>query len=460
MSRRRPGPAIALAAIGAVAVVALAWGRAVPAAGPAAADPVTGLDAPAAAAAAAVRVSPPPSGGTVSVSQVSDLSTPTIAAAQAAAAQVGASSALGRGFSIGMTAVRRGGGYVQLASGGSGRWQYPMGVTALPIEALQSVMSTRVAAAVSQGSVVMGETSAGLRGAQAGDVVDLVAASGAIVSFSIGLVAPDAEVGGTEIVMSPSQADQLGAVDPTRVLIYGTFARDAIDAALVGQGLTDGQVFAGAGARVRIRRSWWPADPDSVIGLARTKALLGEFDYTLTSDGGVSIDSTWRAANIVEARFADVAIRSSCHRAIVGDLQAALSEVAALGLAGAIDVGNTNSYGGCYFPRFNRVTGSLGFLSRHSWGQPIDMNTLANAQGKVPKMDCRVVRIFRKHGFAWGGNFISIDGMHFEWVGEPRDQLQYPSAYCPNLPGGAIQDLQVAPTQAATLFADDGWVSG
>jgi len=146
---------------------------------------------------------------------------------------------------------------------------------------------------------------------------------------------------------------------------------------------------------------------------------------------------------------------------IIARLRAALDEVAAAGLASAIDVGNTNTYGGCYYPRFNRVTGSLGFLSRHTWGQPIDMNTVTNAQGRTPRMDCRVVRIFRKHGFAWGGNFISIDGMHFEWVGERRDQLEYPSTYCPNLPGGAIETQTGIPvTQAATLFADDGWTSG
>lgn len=361
-----------------------------------------------------------------------------------------------------MTAVRRGAAYVQLASGSSGRWQYPMGVTALPVEALQVVMSTRVAAVVAAGAVVMGATTAGLRGAQAGDVVDLVTAGGSTLSFTIGLVAPDDEVGGTELVMSPIQADALGAVDPTRVLIYGTFTRDAIDAALAARGLVDTQVYAPAGQRIRIRRSWWPADPDSVIGLARTKALLGEFDYTLTGDGGVAIDQAWTAANIVEARFSGVVIRTRCHRAVVADLQAALDEVVASGLAAAIDVGNTNTYGGCYYPRFNRVTGSLGFLSRHSWGQPIDMNTVTNAQGRTPRMDCRVVRIFRKHGFAWGGNFISIDGMHFEWVGERRDLLEYPSPYCPNLPGGAVEtEVGTVPsaTQAATMFADDGWAS-
>ena len=46
------------------------------------------------------------------------------------------------------------------------------------------------------------------------------------------------------------------------------------------------------------------------------------------------------------------------------------------------------------------------------------------------------MRIFRKHGFAWGGNLRTPDGMHFEWVGEARDQIGYPSRYCPNNVGG------------------------
>ena len=50
-----------------------------------------------------------------------------------------------------------------------------------------------------------------------------------------------------------------------------------------------------------------------------------------------------------------------------------------------------------------------------------------------------MVRIFRKHNFAWGGNFLAPDGMHFEWVGEPRNTYQYPSRFCPNVPSGGIE---------------------
>jgi hypothetical protein len=61
------------------------------------------------------------------------------------------------------------------------------------------------------------------------------------------------------------------------------------------------------------------------------------------------------------------------------------------------------------------------------------MNTVENVEGTPPTMNCDVVRIFRKWGFAWGGNFLQGDGMHFEWVGQRRDQFAYPSRYCPNI---------------------------
>ena len=148
----------------------------------------------------------------------------------------------------------------------------------------------------------------------------------------------------------------------------------------------------------------------------------------------MTVDPVWRAQYIPDQRelYAGVAIRAACNAVIKADLQAALDDVVAAGLAGAIDVANTNTYGGCYGPRFNRISGNLGILSRHSWGQALDANTLQNCQGCVPAMSCAVVRIFRAHGFAWGGNFLVPDGMHFEWTGRRTDQLASPSRYCPN----------------------------
>ena len=416
---------------------------------------------PAASARPAGRV--PFASDAVSINQFGELSPALQATAEQVARAIDAPSAIGRGFTIGLWNVRRGGATVQQASGpGAGVWQYPLNVTALPVDAIGRVMSLQASSLIAQGYLVMGRTSADLRGAQAGDTVDLIAADGNARTFVIGAVLPDSEVGGTELVMSLEQADALGATIPTRVLIYGQFARDALDAALAAYGLVDGY-------GVRISKSWNPANPDGLLGLARTKALLGEFDFMVTGPSTIAMDADWVGANIQRVNYQYIGVRASCHRLIVDDLQAALQEVYEAGLSWAIELSNTNTYGGCWNPRYAVASAQIGSVSRHAWGMAFDTNTISNAQGRTPQMDCRVVRIFRKHNFAWGGNFLWPDGMHFEWVGEPRNTWAYPSKYCPNLPGGAIEGgplrvterpvtgMVAGPLAADTMFAADAW---
>ena len=394
-------------------------------------------------------------GDAVSVYQTGEITASVRDAAMAAAYDAGAASVTGRGFSAGMTAVRRGPTVIQQSSGPG--WAFPMSISALPLEAMGGILGRTITAPISQGSIIMGQTSAGLRGAVAGDQIDLMSAGGGIVSFTIGMVAADGDIGGTEILMSTQQAAQLGATLDTRVLIYGKFDRAALQNALANRGLT-------GNSRVRIRVSWDAFDPDLTMSMSQTKALLGEFqmDYAhLTDLGWTAVDAGWRNEYLPANKESYPAgINARCNKTMKEDLRAALQEVVNSGLGGGIDAANSNSYGGCSVgqARLARITQSLGSVSRHSWGQPIDINTVANCQGCVPKMDCRIVRIFRKHNFAWGGNFLTPDGMHFEWVGEARNLYQYPSKYCPNLPGGQVQSANAPPppTSRDTLFADDG----
>lgn len=421
--------------------------------GPASAPPPAGITEafsfPADSVSPAGRL--PYEGDAVSINQFGQLSASLQARAEAVAAAINAPSVLGRGFTVGLYAVRRGAATIQQSSLSNGVWQYPLSVTALPVDAIGRVMSLNISSIVASGHVVMSQTSAGLRGAQAGDTVELIAADGNARSFLIGAVVPDSEVGGTEIVMSVDVADQLGATINTRVLIYGQFSRQALDAALAAQGLVDG--FG-----VRISKSWNPANPDGLLGLARTKQLLGEFAFRVNGFDSMTMDPDWVAANIQQVNYQYIGVRAFCHRLIVSDLQAALQEVYEAGLSYAIDLTNTNTYGGCWNPRYARASANIGSVSRHAWGMAFDTNTVTNAQGTTPRMDCRVVRIFRKHNFAWGGNFLLSDGMHFEWVGEPRHTWSYPSKYCPNLPNGSIESVfRVGPTEGDTMFtADDG----
>ena len=69
------------------------------------------------------------------------------------------------------------------------------------------------------------------------------------------------------------------------------------------------------------------------------------------------------------------------------------------------------------------------------------------------------MQIFRKHGFSWGGNYLTPDGMHFEWVGERRDNLAYPSRFCPNVAMGALT-LDNTEVGQSRLYQDDGLFAG
>lgn len=423
------------------------------------AAPLPGIDSVASATATAQPLDLPVDA--VSVYQTGELTAPVRDAALAAASAAGAPAVVGRGFTVGLSRVRRGATIVQQSTGPG--WAFPMAITSLPVEAIRAVMGRQIAGVVNGGAVVLNQLSASLRGAQEGDVLDMRAFNGATVSFTVGLVAPDDAVGGAEIVMSTDQAALLGGTLDTRVLIFGQFDRNLVELGLAKYGLT-------SNSTVRVRRSWDPADPDSTLSMARTKQLLGEFDidYAHASTyGWTSMGATWRNTYLPPAReLYPTGILAMCNKVIKDDLTAALAEVQSTypSLVGAytgIDVANTNAYGGCGTGtvRLARITQALGSVSRHSWGQPLDTSTVANCQGCVPKMDCRIVRIFRKHGFAWGGNFLTTDGMHFEWVGERRDTLQFPSKYCPNLPSSLPTERTGSPPPAPrnTLFADDGW---
>jgi hypothetical protein len=415
--------------------------------------PQDSIDRPVTATRTAERVTPV-AADVVTIYNSGNLRADVASRAEAAARAAGATLAFGRAASVPMTGLYRGAAPVQLPPLG---FAYPMGTTVLPHEVVGRTMGNDVAQYLTPDALVMGEVSAGLRGAQAGDTIMLTASSGATTSFRIAAVLPANRVGGTELLMSPQAGERLGIVQLSRAVIWNFRSRAAIDGALAANGLVS--------TSVRIRRSWDPADPDDTIGMAQTKATLGEFAYRVNSDGSVSQDAAWVNTHLPAGREllnGAIPIRARCHNSVKPAIQAALAEVAAAGLAATINVTDANTAGGCHLARFNRLTpdSALGFLSRHSWAMAIDTNTTGSCQGCAPPdLDCRTVQIFRKHGFAWGGNFLTPDGMHFEWVGERRDLLAYPSRFCPNVATGALA-LDNAEAGAERLYADDGLYVG
>lgn len=353
---------------------------------------------------------------------VGDVDQFVVDASAEAARLAGGHSATRRGGSIGLRRITRAGATVHAPPSG---WLVPMVFVAAPTHAARAVYGIEIAQVMAAGDVVVNQLTSEQTGARVGDRIELRTRNGGTVGLRIGMVAEYDALGGTELVFDTSVADRLDFTSDTSTLLWG-FDRDRLERALVDVGLEGRRNTA-------VARSWDPPDPDSTISTARTKEALGEPWYRVDADDTISMHPDWIATNLTDGRILldpVVRIRAQCHVAIVGDLSAALAEVAAAGLASEIDVANANTSGGCFGPRYTRTSG---YLSRHTYAMALDTNTVSNCLGCRPQMHCDVVRIFRRHGFAWGGNFRVPDGMHFEWVGSPRDQIPYPSTYCPNV---------------------------
>ncbi|MGE3329164.1 MAG: M15 family metallopeptidase, partial [Acidimicrobiia bacterium] len=342
----------------------------------------------------------------VSVSAPRGMTPSVVASIQNAAAGIGAQSSVVHSGTLELLSVRRGAQTNQAAPAGM---SYPMSSLAVDPFTVRNVSPSAVASAIERGELVMSESSASVRGALAGDEVTIVGWNGGVYNLPIGLIAPDGEVG-AELLWSTTVAKAVGFDRPSTVRVWGFASRDGVDASLL----------AGVprGTFLRLRHSWDPIFPDDQIGQGRLKVLLGEFALA-RGRSGLVLESSWRAANIVRARLPIIGF-VTCHRVVVAAATDALNEIAAAGLGGLINVSDTQRYGGCFNARELRTdTGTSGRnLSRHTWGGAIDINPSTNTFGGTPRIDQRIVQIFRDHGFIWGGSFSIPDGMHFEYIGE------------------------------------------
>ncbi len=167
--------------------------------------------------------------------------------------------------------------------------------------------------------------------------------------------------------------------------------------------------YAGSKASVQI------LGPDLDINATQTAFLtggsvskaVGSFSYKANPDGTVAPDPKWVAANIRTEEMPIIG-RVTGHRVMLPQLRAALNDIVTRGLSDKI-----KTYDGCYVPRFIARDPSKG-LSFHTYGTAIDLNASTNYRGIAGDIDRTVVAIFKKWGFAWGGDWNYTDPMHFE----------------------------------------------
>lgn len=381
---------------------------------------------------------------TMSISRSRSLTSVEATRMVAAIASSGAVGHLVKFPTVGLTAqVRDGVDILRLGNG----WRIPMATMVAPQEYLRAVGGDALADLAVPGTVLMGEKSAAVRGARVGDVLTLRDVKFRKRTFVISAIVANDFVDYGDLFMTSESAEVLGAISISRVTVTNIPSPKVVLAALASRGFVIND-------SLRLRTSWDRENPDGTLGTSTVKNLLGEFAFRPTGGAGIQIEPIWMAKNILFAhRFASVGLRNNCHKVVTEAIEGALAEIKKAGLEKKIDLQNSNRYGGCYVARFNRLAGSFGAPSRHAYGMALDINTSTNMQWGIPHMDCRVVRIFRKWGFAWGGNFWPSDGMHFEYVGTPRDQVGYPSKYCPNkmaVPTTTLPEFGVTTTTSTT----------
>jgi hypothetical protein len=158
---------------------------------------------------------------------------------------------------------------------------------------------------------------------------------------------------------------------------------------------------------VEVRR---PPEPERTTSRPTSGSVeLEPFTYTSRGDGTIAIHGDWAQRNIVAVDIPRMGT-TRCHRAMVPQLYAALQEIIDEGL---YDHFKPEQFGGCWVPRHILWNPDRG-LSMHAWGLAIDFNVQDNWFGETPQMDPRIVQIFEKWGFQWGGHWSTPDGMHFE----------------------------------------------
>jgi hypothetical protein len=204
-----------------------------------------------------------------------------------------------------------------------------------------------------------------------------------------------------DVVVSRSTARELGLQGQRTLLIS---LAEGADAEQVAQQLAE---VTGMQPEVLAE----PETRRAFLTGAAAREAFEPFSYVSIGDGMIQIERDWVQRNIVSAQVPIFRGNVICHRLLIPQLRGALQEVVDRGLADLID---PTQYGGCWVPRHILFNPSRA-LSMHAWGLAVDFNVKGNEYGnRNPTMDPRIVEIFERWGFVWGGRWSTPDGMHFE----------------------------------------------
>ncbi|MCU1671939.1 MAG: family peptidase [Frankiales bacterium] len=260
--------------------------------------------------------------------------------------------------------------------------------------------ATPVWLSVARGEAVVSHSLAkGLKLALGGQAPMAPLKNGKPFSLRVGAFATTG-VTDTDLIVNDEQGQALGLPKATGMLL--TAGKDVDPVTLAGKV----RAITGKGGDVDLLTPP-AANPVAFLTGSRAARAFGAFSYRYFPDGTIQPDARWVNENIVTARV-PIFGRVTCHRLMVPQLRGALAEVEAAGLGGSL-----HTYDGCYVPRFIERNPDRS-ISLHTWGIAIDMDASTNYRGIAGTMDPKIVEIFKRWGFRWGGDWEYTDPMHFE----------------------------------------------
>jgi hypothetical protein len=264
--------------------------------------------------------------------------------------------------------------------------------------ASETAQSNPVWQVVAGGGVIASHVLARRLGLPLGQDVAISGVHGERLVLRLGAFATTG-IPGTDLVVSTDTGRTMGLHGPTSVLLSASGSDPVKLAAKVRK-------VVGPSTQVDLL-SAPTQNPVAFLTGSRAAKAFGAFSYRYYQDGTIQPDAAWVNANIVSARVPLLGV-VTCHRLMIPQLRAALRDIANAGLGSKV-----TSYNGCYVPRFIERDPSHA-ISLHTWGIAIDLNAATNGRGGRGTMDSRVVDIFKRWGFRWGGDWSYTDPMHFE----------------------------------------------
>lgn len=254
-----------------------------------------------------------------------------------------------------------------------------------------------------ENDVVLGESSAAIRGLEVGDTMTF--ASGA--ALTVAAVVPDEVFGEPEIIATSLDHFAEDAFKARAAVIRTTRTEASLRSSLetlyapnAPFGLHARYLFADNGPR--IVRSW-----------VFMKEQFGEFEYRPARSGAVEIEPAWLAENIVEIDLPLLG-ETKCHRSFAETLTNVMNRLIDDGHGSIITRG---TFYGCWNPRYIRGTTRL---SRHSFGIAADIN-FSRRDGDVrgSPTHTALIAAMSEYGVHSGHVWTTPDPGHFEYYGFP-----------------------------------------